>query len=136
MAKSLASVGTFLDSHSKRDTVIRTAQFGALLLGSLSRNHLPSISEKLIKVCDEFSHARLILRLIDDMPMLAHTLKCYLSREVRVILCLMFVRHLFKLILHSTICKCYIIDIRAPIPMVTYTIRICTYGMTVCVSLA
>ena len=87
MTKSLASVGTFLDSHSKRDTVIRTAQFGALLLGGLSRNYLPSLSENMIKVCSEFSHARLILRLIDDVPMLAHTLKCYLSREVRVHRC-------------------------------------------------
>ena len=87
MTKSLASVGTFLDSHSKRDAVIRTAQFGALLLGGLWRNRHPALSENLIKVCGEFSHARLILRLIDDIPMLAHTLKCYLSREVRARVC-------------------------------------------------
>ena len=87
MAKSLASVGTFLDSHSKRDTVIRTAQFGALFLGGLWRNRYPVLSVNLLNVSSEFSHARLILRLIDDIPMLAHTLKCYLSREVRVCSC-------------------------------------------------
>lgn len=81
MTASLLSVGTFLDSHSKRDTVIRTAQYGALLLGDLWRNRYPALSGKLIKVSDEFGHARLILRLIDDIPMLAHLLKCYVSRE-------------------------------------------------------
>lgn len=84
MAKSLTSVATFLDNHSKRDTVFRTVQFGALFLGGLSTNRWPSVSEKLIRVCNEFSHARLILRTIDDVPMLAYTLKCYLSREVRM----------------------------------------------------
>ena len=83
-AKDLESMATFLDCHSKRDAVIRTTQFGALFLGGLLQNRLPSTSEGLIKVCSEFSHARLILRLADDIPMLAYTLKCYLSREVRV----------------------------------------------------
>ena len=84
MAKNLSSAATFLDSHSKRDTVVRTVQFGTLLLGGLSRNRWPVLSEKLMVVCGEFSHARLILRMIDDIPMLAYTLKCYLSREVRL----------------------------------------------------
>ena len=84
MAKNLASVANFLENHSRRDKVFRTVQFGSLLLGTLSRNRWPSVSEKLIKVCHEFSHARLILRMIDDIPMLAYTLKCYLSREVSI----------------------------------------------------
>lgn len=84
MAKNLSSAAAFLDSHSKRDTVVRTVQFGTLFLGGLSRNRWPVLSEKLMVVCGEFSHARLILRMIDDIPMLAYTLKCYLSREVRL----------------------------------------------------
>ena len=94
MAENLESVATFLDCHSKRDAVIRTTQFGALFLGGLLKNRLPSMSEGLIKVCSEFSHARLILRLADDIPMLAYTLKCYLSRKVRVCtLHAIYVRH-------------------------------------------
>ena len=84
MAKNLTSAATFLDSYSKRDTVVRTVQFGALFLGGLARNRWPVLSEKLMIVCSEFGHARLILRMIDDIPMLAYTLKCYLSREVRL----------------------------------------------------
>lgn len=82
MAKSLASAAIFLDNHSKRDTVVRTVQFSALFLGGVSKSRCPLLSEKLMKVCSEFSHARLILRMIDDIPMLAYTLKCFLSREV------------------------------------------------------
>lgn len=84
MAKNLASAETFLGSYIKRDTVFRTIQFGALFLGGISKSRWPLLSEKMMQVCDEFSHARLIMRMIDDVPMLAHTLKCYLSREVRV----------------------------------------------------
>lgn len=82
MAKKLSSAATFLDSHSKRDKVIRTVQFGALLVGGLSKNRWPLVSQKLLKVYNEFGHARLILRMIDDVPMLAHTLRCCFSREV------------------------------------------------------
>lgn len=81
MAKSLASAATFLDNHSKRDTVVRTVQFGALFLGGVSKRRCPLLSEKLMIVCSEFSHARLILRMIDDIPMLAYTLKCFFARE-------------------------------------------------------
>ena len=83
-AKDLESVATFLEYHSKRNAVIRTIQFGALFLGGLLTNRSPSTSKGLIKVCRELRHVRLLMRLADDIPMLAYTLKCYSSREVRM----------------------------------------------------
>jgi len=82
MAKNLSTVSSFLENHYSRDKVFRTAQFGALLLSGLSQQKLPGLSEKLIRIYQQFSHVRLVLRLADDLPMLAYTLKSVFARDV------------------------------------------------------
>ena len=83
MAKNLSAVSSFLENHYSRDKVFRTAQFSALLLSGLSQQRLPVLSEKLVRIYQQFSHVRLVLRLADDLPMLAYTLKSAFARDVR-----------------------------------------------------
>ncbi|XP_065884916.1 peroxisomal membrane protein 11C-like [Dysidea avara] len=81
MAKNLSAVSSFLENHYSRDKVFRTAQFSALLLSGLSQQRLPVLSEKLVRIYQQFSHVRLVLRLADDLPMLAYTLKSAFARD-------------------------------------------------------
>jgi len=82
MAKNLSAVSSFLENHYSRDKAFRTAQFSALLLSGLAQQKLPELSEKLVRIYQQFSHVRLVLRLTDDLPMLAYTLKSAFARDV------------------------------------------------------
>lgn len=68
------SVSSFLDDYSARSLVFRTMQFSSALLAGLveQRGHAVS-SEKLMVFSRALSNTRVVLRLLDDVPALMHT---------------------------------------------------------------
>ncbi|CAK8696055.1 peroxisomal membrane protein 11C-like [Clavelina lepadiformis] len=74
MSSPIIPVVTFLESYRGRDKIMRTASFAACLGSGLTSNSNKELSDKLLKVMGELSACRTILRLFDDLSMLAVTL--------------------------------------------------------------
>ena len=93
----LQAVSRCLESHFIRDQLFRTLQFGLALCGGALEaaargrgggghkaivSHAAdggSLAERLLRVSSRISDMRVMLRLMDDLPMLAHTLQLWKS---------------------------------------------------------
>ncbi|XP_072174000.1 peroxisomal membrane protein 11C-like [Diadema setosum] len=71
----------FLQGYSERDKVMRTLSYVSLLIAGLSKR--PSTARKFSTITGQLSLCRTILRLFDDIPMLAHTLSYGWGRQER-----------------------------------------------------
>ncbi|XP_006821413.1 peroxisomal membrane protein 11C-like [Saccoglossus kowalevskii] len=70
-----------LDSYRGRDKVMRTACFGAMLAAGLVERRNKGMSTRLQVVVGRLAAARTVLRLFDDIPMLAWTLHYGLGKQ-------------------------------------------------------
>ncbi|XP_065278049.1 peroxisomal membrane protein 11C isoform X2 [Emys orbicularis] len=75
-ADPLSSLVSVLESYRGRDRVIRTLCYGCQLAGGVLARKSPTESEmgrKLLAVSAQLSHCRTVLRLFDDLAMLAYS---------------------------------------------------------------
>ena len=79
-SESFITAVNFMESYRGRDKIMRTASFAACLGSGLAKNK--ELSEKFMKVMTEISACRTILRLFDDLSMLALSLKYGLGKHV------------------------------------------------------
>ena len=83
VSKPLQEVSVFLDNHWNRDQVFRTLQYASTLCSGALEGRLPSLSVKFAAVASSVSGVRITLRLLDDLPNLAHTLDSWRRPKVR-----------------------------------------------------
>ena len=62
--------------------MFRTLQFASCMLSGLAERSFPQTAVKLLTVSSSISDMRVMLRLLDDLPMLAHTLKNWKPKKV------------------------------------------------------
>lgn len=74
----MKSLEEMLQTHGGRDVVIRTLGYACLLSSGLTRG---SLSRKLRIASSEFSHCRVVCRLLDDWPMLKYSLSYGLGKH-------------------------------------------------------
>lgn len=67
-----------LQTHGGRDVIIRTLGYACLLSSGLTKG---SLSRKLRVASSEFSHCRVVCRLLDDWPMLQYSLSYGLGKQ-------------------------------------------------------
>ena len=65
---------SMLESYRGRDKIMRTVQFGSLMSSGLLSRLTPSNAAKLKAIAGHLGSGRLLLRLFDDIPMLAYNL--------------------------------------------------------------
>ena len=77
-------VSSFLDDYWARNQVFRTMQFSSAMLSGLveQRGHTVT-SKKLMEFSMSVSNMRVMLRLLDDIPALMHTILTYSRAKVR-----------------------------------------------------
>ncbi|XP_022919594.2 peroxisomal membrane protein 11C [Onthophagus taurus] len=79
MSKSvLDEICTLLETYKGRDKVLRTICYSTKLIGGLSKD--PILQKRMQVVSSQMSQTRLILRLLDDLPMLQYTLEYGLGK--------------------------------------------------------
>uniref|UniRef100_H2YGX5 Peroxisomal membrane protein 11C n=1 Tax=Ciona savignyi TaxID=51511 RepID=H2YGX5_CIOSA len=66
---SFGNVVKLLESYRGRDKIIRTTSFASVMVGGLTSNS--QLSQRLMKISMELNGCRMILRLFDDLSMLA-----------------------------------------------------------------
>ena len=74
LAKPLLEVSAFLDNYWNRDQVFRTLQYASTLCSGLLEPRLSGAAVKFSTFSSSLSNMRTTLRLIDDIPNLAHLL--------------------------------------------------------------
>lgn len=78
----LQAFSSFLDNYWARSQVFRTVQFSsAMMSGLLERPH-PIWAEKLMKLSSALSNMRIMLRLLDDLPIFAHVVIAWNQSQV------------------------------------------------------
>lgn len=82
MGFNIQLVSAFLDSHWARSQILRTAQFAAATVSGLLESASPDVASKLIAASSKISGARVILRLMDDIPILVYNLSSIKVRKV------------------------------------------------------
>ena len=82
MSDSFLATVKLLESYQGRDKIMRTVSFAACLGSGLVKNK--ELSQKLMRIMTEISSCRTILRLFDDMSMLAFTMKYGLGKHVSI----------------------------------------------------
>ncbi|XP_076008933.1 peroxisomal membrane protein 11C isoform X2 [Genypterus blacodes] len=74
MQQSVESLVSLLESYRGRDKVIRTLCYGSQLVGGLlSQRTEPAVGKSLLLFSAQLSHCRTVLRLFDDLSMLAYS---------------------------------------------------------------
>lgn len=74
----MPSLEELLRTHSGRDGIIRTLGYACLLSSGLTKG---SLSKKFGILSSEFSHCRVISRLLDDWPMLTYSMSYGLGTQ-------------------------------------------------------
>lgn len=82
-SKPLQEVSSFLENYWNRNQVFRTVQYVSVLCSGLLERRLPGAANKFITLSSSLSNMRVILRLMDDIPNLAHTLSNWGQQKVR-----------------------------------------------------
>ncbi len=77
-------VSAFLDSYWSREHVLRTLQYGSWMLSGITETLHPLTSRKLLTVTERVGQTRVVLRLLDDLPMLASTLRKWRTKSGKV----------------------------------------------------
>ena len=92
LSKALNSTAAFLENYWGRNQVYRTAQFASILVAGLIKHKHEKSAENLIRVATAISDMRVLLRLMDDIPVLVHTLRslksCKATRNVSINACM------------------------------------------------
>ena len=84
----LEAFSAFLENYWSRNQVLRTLQFAsALCAGLLEGRRRANAAAKFSTVSTSIANARVLLRLLDDLPVLVHTLKSWRPNKVCMILC-------------------------------------------------
>ncbi|XP_068127314.1 peroxisomal membrane protein 11C isoform X2 [Hyperolius riggenbachi] len=84
MAKAVAGVVNVLESYRGRDRVMRTLCYSCQLLGGVvAKKHgdKQQCGKSLLIVASQLSHCRTVLRLFDDLSMLAYSLQYGLGKK-------------------------------------------------------
>lgn len=74
MSEHIRQLSAFLDNYWARNQILRTAQYATAMISGLMENASPDIANKLLAVSSKFSGVRVVLRLMDDIPMLVYNL--------------------------------------------------------------
>ncbi|XP_053321706.1 peroxisomal membrane protein 11C [Spea bombifrons] len=84
MATAVASLINVLESYRGRDRLMRTLCYSCQLLGGLmtqKNGARPNFGKSLLIVASQLSHCRTVLRLFDDLSMLAYSMKYGLGKK-------------------------------------------------------
>ncbi len=73
----LSAVSRFLDNYWARSQVFRAAQFSSALVSGLVSGQHPLHSGRLMVLSREIANLRIMLRLLDDIPVLAQVIKSW-----------------------------------------------------------
>lgn len=85
--------------------VLLTVQFSSAMLGGLCEATHPQLSSKLVHLYGSLSNMRVMLRLLDDLPALAYTLKTWTSSKKVGVATLYPAPHRLIHTRHSTLCS-------------------------------
>ena len=80
----LEEVSAFLENYWSRNQVLRTLQFASALCAGLLEGRRSNAAAKFSTVSTSIASTRVILRLLDDLPVLVHTLKSWRPNKVCV----------------------------------------------------
>lgn len=83
----LQELSTFLENYWTRSQVFRTLQFASTLCAGLLERRHPSAAAKLVTISSSIANMRVMLRLMDDVPVLAHALRSWRPQKVRLHTC-------------------------------------------------
>ena len=78
-------VSGFLEDYWNRNQVFRTLQFGSTLVSGLLEHTYPGGAGSLLRVANSISSMRVMLRLLDDIPVLAHTIRNWKPEKVSLL---------------------------------------------------
>ena len=78
-------VSGFLEDYWNRNQVFRTLQFGSTLVSGLFEHTYPDAAGSLLRVANSISSMRVMLRLLDDIPVLAHTIRNWKPEKVSLL---------------------------------------------------
>lgn len=78
-------VSGFLEDYWNRNQVFRTLQFGSTLVSGLLEHTYPGAAGSLLRVANSISNMRVMLRLLDDIPVLAHTIRNWKPEKVSLL---------------------------------------------------
>lgn len=73
--EQLGLVSRLLGNYWARSQVFRTVQFSSAMLSGVLEARGPLLSQKCLKVSSAISNMRIMLRLLDDIPILVYALK-------------------------------------------------------------
>ena len=82
ISSPLQEVSGFLENYWNRTQVFRTLQFGSTLVSGLLEGVHPDAASSVLRVANSISNMRVMLRLLDDIPVLAHTISNWKRRKV------------------------------------------------------
>ena len=71
----IQEISGFLEDYWNRNQVFRTLQFGSTLVSGLLEPTYPGAAGCLLRAANSISNMRVMLRLLDDIPVLAHTIR-------------------------------------------------------------
>lgn len=80
----IQEVSGFLENYWSRNQVFRTLQFGSTLVSGLLESVHPNAASSVLRVADSISNMRVMLRLLDDIPVLAHAISNWKPKKVSV----------------------------------------------------
>lgn len=80
----LQDLSTFLENYWTRSQVFRTLQFASTLCAGLLERRHSSAAAKFATISSSIANMRVMLRLMDDIPVLAHTLRSWHPQKVRL----------------------------------------------------
>lgn len=78
----LRAASSLLDNYWARSQVFRAVQFSSAMFSGLLENKRPRLAGKLLEISAAISNMRVMLRLLDDLPILAHILKNWTQSQV------------------------------------------------------
>ena len=78
----IQEISGFLEDYWNRNQVFRTLQFGSTLVSGLLEPTHPGAAGSLLRVANSVSNMRVMLRLLDDIPVLAHTIRDWKPKKV------------------------------------------------------
>ena len=76
------TLASFLDNYWARSQVFRTVQFSSAMLSGFIAKPCPECGQKLMTVSNAISNMRVMLRLLDDLPVLVEVIKSWSNPKV------------------------------------------------------
>jgi len=84
MTDCLINLIKYIETYRGRDKVIRATSYLSCLLGGILEKNKSNYSQKLFIFMNELNGCRIILRLFDDLSMLAYSLNYGLGKVVHL----------------------------------------------------